>query len=75
MSDENLKLVFDGSGVEKGEIDVQDHYTQTRREMTGGRTLYYENGIDRNICCVAGYMKADRFLGIIRQVFGKTISK
>jgi len=24
MSDENLKLVFDGSGVEKGEIDVQD---------------------------------------------------
>lgn len=24
MSDENLTLVFDGSGVEKGEIDVQD---------------------------------------------------
>jgi len=24
MNDENLTLVFDGSGVEKGEIDVQD---------------------------------------------------
>jgi hypothetical protein len=32
MSDENLKLVFDGSGIEKGEIDEQAHlYPNTSR--------------------------------------------